>query len=111
VNNRHLGARSTVQCPRADRPTARRRRASRGGGWDAPVHGVHTINSGVSIEAVATAHVVDRQLQAGHDVRYLRYWVDEQGGKVFYLVEAPSAAAAATVHRQTHDLVPARSTR
>jgi Protein of unknown function (DUF4242) len=66
---------------------------------------VHTINSGVSIEAVATAHVVDRQLQAGQDVRYLRSWVDEQGGKVFYLVEAPSAAAAATVHRQTHDLV------
>jgi Protein of unknown function (DUF4242) len=66
---------------------------------------VHTINGGVFIEAVATAHVADLQIQAGHDVRYLRYWVDEQGGKVFCLVEAPSAAAAATVHRQAHALV------
>lgn len=66
---------------------------------------VHTINGGVSIEAVATAHVADLQIQAGHDVRYLRYWVDEQGGKVFCLVEAPSTAAAATVHRQAHGLV------
>jgi hypothetical protein len=66
---------------------------------------MHTINGGVCIEAVAKAHVADLQIQAGHDVRYLRYWVDEQGGKVFYLVEAPSAAAAATVHRQTHGLV------
>lgn len=66
---------------------------------------VHTINGGIFIEAVAEAHVADRQLQAGHDVRYLRYWVDERGGKVFCLVEAPSAAAAATVHRQAHELV------
>jgi hypothetical protein len=66
---------------------------------------VHTINGGVSIEAVATAHVADLQIQAGHDVRYLRYWVDEQGGKVFCLVEAPSAAAAATVHHQAYGLV------
>jgi len=38
-------------------------------------------------------------------VRYLRYWVDEQGGRVFCLVEAPSAAAAANVHREAHGLV------
>jgi hypothetical protein len=66
---------------------------------------VHTINGGVSIEDVAKAHVADLQLQAGHDVRYLRYWVDERGGKVFCLVESPSGAAAATVHRQAHGLV------
>jgi hypothetical protein len=49
--------------------------------------------------------VADLQIQAGHDVRYLRYWVDERGGKVFCLVEAPSGAAAATVHRRAHGLV------
>jgi hypothetical protein len=48
---------------------------------------------------------------ARYDVRYLRYWVDERGGKVFCLVEAPSGAAAASVHRQAHGLVPTRSTR
>jgi hypothetical protein len=38
-------------------------------------------------------------------VRYLRYWVDEQQGKVFCLVEAPSAEAAATVHKEAHGLL------
>jgi Protein of unknown function (DUF4242) len=66
---------------------------------------VHTINGGVSIEAVARAHVADLQIQASQNVRYLRYWVVERGGKVFCLVEAPSGAAAATVHRRAHGLV------
>jgi len=38
-------------------------------------------------------------------VNYLRYWVDEDHGKVFCLVEAPSAEAASTVHREAHGLV------
>jgi len=38
-------------------------------------------------------------------VRYLRYWVDEGAGRVFCLVEAPSAEAAASVHREAHGLV------
>ena len=44
-------------------------------------------------------------MQAAHDVRYLRYWVDERAGRVFCLVEAPSADAAAAVHRQAHGMV------
>lgn len=65
----------------------------------------HTIKGGVSAEDVAKAHMADLQTQGKYDVRYLRYWVDEQEGKVFCLVEAPSADAAATVHRQAHGLV------
>ena len=33
------------------------------------------------------------------------YWVDEAAGKIFCLVEAPDAEAAATVHREAHGLV------
>jgi hypothetical protein len=66
---------------------------------------VHTFDGGVSADDVAKAHLADLQTQAGHDVRYLRYWVDESQGKVFCLVEAPSAEAAATVHREAHGLV------
>jgi len=33
------------------------------------------------------------------------HWVDEQNGKVFCLVDAPSADAASTVHREAHGLV------
>jgi hypothetical protein len=66
---------------------------------------VHTIDGGVSVDDVTKAHEADLQTQGAHDVRYLRYWVDEQQGKVFCLVEAPSADAAATVHREAHGLV------
>jgi Protein of unknown function (DUF4242) len=66
---------------------------------------VHTIDGGVAAEDVAKAHMADLQTEAKYDVRYLRYWVDEKQGKVFCLVEAPSAEAAATVHREAHGLV------
>jgi hypothetical protein len=66
---------------------------------------VHTINGGVAADDVAKAHMADLQTQGKHDVNYLRYWVDEARGKVFCLVEAPSAEAAATVHREAHGLV------
>ena len=66
---------------------------------------VHQIDGGVAMEDVAKAHIADLQKQAAYDVRYLRYWVDEPGGRVFCLVEAPSAEAAASVHREAHALV------
>jgi Protein of unknown function (DUF4242) len=66
---------------------------------------VHTLKGGVRIGEVAEAHGADLKIQDKHDVRYLRYWVDEQSGKVFCLVDAPSAAAAAAVHREAHGLV------
>jgi hypothetical protein len=66
---------------------------------------VHHINGGVSVDDVAQAHVADLETQGGYDVKYLRYWVNEPEGKVFCLVEAPSADAATTVHREAHGLV------
>ena len=66
---------------------------------------VHSISGGVAVDDVAKAHMADLQTQGRYDVRYLRYWVDEQQGKIFCLVEAPSADAAATVHREAHGLV------
>ena len=66
---------------------------------------VHSFDGGVTADDVARAHLADLQTQGKYDVRYLRYWVAEQPGKVFCLVEAPSAAAASTVHREAHGLV------
>jgi hypothetical protein len=66
---------------------------------------VHTIDGGVSADDVAKAHQADLQKQGEYDVQYLRYWVDEKQGKVFCLVEAPSATAADAVHREAHGLV------
>ena len=66
---------------------------------------VHNIDGGVAVDDVAQAHIADLQTQGSYDVKYLRYWVNEPQGKVFCLVEAPSAVAAATVHREAHGLV------
>lgn len=66
---------------------------------------VHSIDGGVKVEDVAQAHIADLQTQGAYDVKYLRYWVNEDQGKVFCLVEAPSPTAASTVHREAHGLV------
>jgi len=66
---------------------------------------IHTITGGVAVDDVAKAHMADLQTQGKYDVQYLRYWVDEREGKVFCLVEAPSADAACTVHTEAHGLV------
>jgi len=61
--------------------------------------------AGVTAKDVAGAHRADLEVQRRHGVRYLRYWIDEGAGKVFCLVEAPSAEAAAAVHREAHGLL------
>lgn len=66
---------------------------------------VHTLDGGVSLDDVASAHEADLKTQSNHDVKYLRYWVDESAGKIFCLVDAPNAEAANTVHREAHGLV------
>lgn len=65
----------------------------------------HRIEGGVSATDVAAAHQADLAVQGRHDVSYLRYWVDEEAGRIFCLVEAPSAEAAHAVHREAHGLV------
>ena len=66
---------------------------------------VHSISGGVTEADVAGAHAADLATQGQHDVSYLKYWVDEEAGKIFCLVEAPDADAANTVHREAHGLV------
>ncbi len=66
---------------------------------------VHHLDGGVALDDVSKAHQADLQAQGSHDVSYLRYWVDEGRGTIFCLVDAPSADAANTVHREAHGLV------
>jgi hypothetical protein len=65
---------------------------------------VHSLDGAVTFEE-GKAHQADLQTQGSFDVSYLRYWVDGPQGKIFCLVEAPNADAAATVHRKAHGLV------
>ncbi|HET6908677.1 MAG TPA: DUF4242 domain-containing protein [Mycobacteriales bacterium] len=66
---------------------------------------VHNMDGGVSAADVAKAHEADLATQGSHGVEYKKYWVDEKAGKIFCLVDAPTADAANTVHREAHGLV------
>jgi hypothetical protein len=65
----------------------------------------HDLHGPVTAEEAAKAHSADLATQDEFDVRYQRYWVDEARGRIFCLVQAPSAEAAADVHRKAHGLV------
>jgi len=66
---------------------------------------VHRIEGGVAASDVAEAHRKDLETQGQYGVSYVRYWVDEEAGTIFCLLEADSAEAANTVHREAHGLV------
>lgn len=65
----------------------------------------HNLDGPVAMTDVAKAHAADLQTQGEYGVHYLRYWVDENAGKIFCLVDAPDADTATTVHRKAHGLV------
>jgi hypothetical protein len=65
---------------------------------------VHNLGE-VSLADVAGAHEADLATQGRYDVSYLRYWVNEEQGKIFCLVDAPDADAANHVHKEAHGLV------
>ena len=60
---------------------------------------------GVKAGDVAAAHEADVRVGKLYGVDYRHYWVDEEAGKVFCLVDAPDRETAAQVHREAHGLV------
>ena len=59
---------------------------------------------GVKATDVAGAHEADLRVQGQYGVNYKQYWVDEENGKVFCLVDAPDRETATRVHREAHGL-------
>ena len=65
---------------------------------------IHNV-PGATPEALKAAHEADVAVQGKHHVCYHKYWLNEAAGKVFCLVEAPNAEAAAAVHQEAHGLL------
>ena len=66
---------------------------------------IHRKVEGVTADAVADAHAKDLQTQEKYGVEYKKYWLDENSGTIFCLVEAPNKETAEKVHREAHGLV------
>jgi Protein of unknown function (DUF4242) len=63
------------------------------------------IPAGTTAADVAGAHEQDVKVGRGRGVEYRSYWLNEESGTIFCLVEAPDAEAAVAVHRDAHGLV------
>ncbi|HMD87871.1 MAG TPA: DUF4242 domain-containing protein [Anaerolineaceae bacterium] len=66
---------------------------------------IHKKVDGATAEAVAGAHAKDLEVQEKYGVKYVKYWMDEDSGTIFCLVEAPNKEAAERVHREAHGLL------
>src|SRR5436309_5880671 len=65
---------------------------------------IHELHGHVTPEEVAKAHAKDVETQRKYGVEYSKYWVNERCGKIFCLVNAPSAEAANQVHLEAHGM-------
>ena len=63
----------------------------------------HTEVRGLTAEAVARAHQKSRRSRVADAVLYQRYWFDPVAGRVFCLVDARTAEAAAAAHDEFHE--------
>ncbi len=65
---------------------------------------IHTVD-GATAEGLEAAHNADLAVQDKHCVHCLKYWFNEERGKIFCLFDAPNAEAAVAVHREAHGLM------
>lgn len=57
---------------------------------------------GITVEMVKQAHMADLQVQDQLGVRYLQFWVNEEMGHVFCLIDGPDALSCEKVHQMAH---------
>jgi len=61
---------------------------------------------GIEAKHAAEAHREDLKVQDDFGCRCMTYWVDEERGNAFCLIDAPDEAAVRQMHDKAHGLVP-----
>jgi len=56
--------------------------------------------------AAAEAHREDLAIQGHFGCKCMTYWIDEDRGNIFCLIEAPDKSAVVNMHQRAHGLVP-----
>ena len=59
-----------------------------------------------TVEEIKRNHIADLEVQSKFGVKFLQYWINEEAGLVFCLMEAPDKEACAAVHREAHGDMP-----
>jgi class 3 adenylate cyclase len=60
---------------------------------------------GASREELEKAHHLDEQVQDKYGVKYHKFWLNEESGTVFCLMEGPTKEACSMVHQQAHGMM------
>jgi AraC-like DNA-binding protein len=61
---------------------------------------------GVTPTQVAEAHIKDVEIQEKYCCKTMTYWLDEDRGCVFCLIEAPDQDSVVSMHEKAHGLIP-----
>lgn len=56
----------------------------------------------ITVDEVKRAHIADLEVQDKYDVTYHQFWVNENAGTLFCLIEGPDKESCKNVHREAH---------
>ncbi len=59
-----------------------------------------------TVEEIKRNHIADLEVQHKYGVKFLQYWINEEAGLVFCLMEAPDKQSCAAVHQEAHGNMP-----
>lgn len=59
-----------------------------------------------TVDEIKHNHIADLEVQHKYGVKFLQYWINEEAGLVFCLMEAPDKESCAAVHREAHGAMP-----
>jgi AraC-like DNA-binding protein len=59
-----------------------------------------------TVDEIKQNHIADLEVQDKYGVKFLQYWINEEAGLVFCLMEAPDKESCAAVHREAHGAMP-----
>jgi AraC-like DNA-binding protein len=59
-----------------------------------------------TVDEIKRNHIADLEVQDKYGVKFLQYWINEEAGLVFCLMEAPDKESCVAVHREAHGAMP-----
>ena len=62
--------------------------------------------AGVTLENAKIAHLQDLAVQEKYNVKYHQFWVNEEAGMVFCLMEGPDKESCEATHREANNMAP-----
>lgn len=71
-----------------------------------PIYMDRHIVPGIEAKHAAQAHREDLKIQDEYGCRCMTYWVDEERGSAFCLIDAPNEESVRKMHTRAHGLVP-----